>query len=203
MDLDAASKARLKLLYPDFTVRVMRVLEDMERLTNWKMKIGEGVRLWSRQADLYAQGRTKPGPGATPEHPLGHIVTNNKAGESLHHYGCAVDCIFPGQDPYLEHMTDRKRAELLWATFGRVAQAHGLEWGGSWKKPVDKPHIQLRYGGLSNQEVRELFLAGERSGEHGFEAVWARFDEIRQAKTVDKQRLARLGKLFELPTAFT
>jgi hypothetical protein len=36
------------------------------------------------QDDLYALGRTVPGPNATPEKPLGDIVTNAKGGESVH-----------------------------------------------------------------------------------------------------------------------
>jgi hypothetical protein len=192
MDLDAASKARLKLLYPDFSVRVIRVYEDMLRITGKQMKCGEGVRLWVRQQQLYDQGRTTPGP----------IVTNSRPGESLHHYGCAVDSIFAGQDPYLE-AAPKLVSDHLWSEYGRIAVAHGLEWGGGWHKPVDKPHIQLRYGGMTNQELRELFLSGQRDGESGFEAVWARFDEIRQVKAspIDRQKLATLGKLFELPTA--
>jgi peptidoglycan L-alanyl-D-glutamate endopeptidase CwlK len=197
VDLDAATKARLKLLYPDFAVRVIRVYDDMYRIHGVAMRLTEGVRLWQRQKDLYAQGRTAPGP----------VVTNSKPGDSLHHYGCAVDSAFTGKDPFLEEMAkggaeQAKDAAFFWSEYGRIAVAHGLEWGGAWKSPVDKPHIQLRYGGMATQEIRELFLAGIRGGASGFEAVWARFDEIRgsSATSQDRETLATLGKLFELPT---
>jgi hypothetical protein len=40
------------------------------------MKVVQGLRTVAQQQELYAQGRTKPGPDVSPARPLGRTVTN-------------------------------------------------------------------------------------------------------------------------------
>jgi hypothetical protein len=103
------------------------VLNEM-KLLGHEMRIVEGFRSIERQNELYAQGRTKPG----------NIVTNAKGGESLHNYGVAVDFVFrkEGYDA----------SNALWQTFGAVGKKHGFEWGGDWKRFIDRPHLEMRLG---------------------------------------------------------
>lgn len=111
------------------------------------------------QAQLYAQGRTAPG----------KIVTYSKPGDSLHHYGLAIDSCFVGIDPYLEHDPN---SEALWREYGRHATAHGLSWGGAWSRFIDRPHVQMLYG-LLTADVKELY------SHKGLSSVWAKCDQMR------------------------
>lgn len=180
MDLDAATRARLLCLYPDFSTRIIRVYADMRRLHGVAMRVTEGVRMFSKQASLYAQGRRDPQSGQLIPGP---IVTWAPSGYSRHHWGIACDSCFAGKDPYLETMakTNPARARELWASFGRLGAAHGCVWGADWngngrtddeKKP-DQPHLELRYGGLSEGDLLQIHARG------GIRAVWSRFDGIR------------------------
>jgi hypothetical protein len=47
--------------------------------------------------------------------------------------------------------------DKLWKIIGEEGQKLGLEWGGSWKSIIDKPHFQLT-GGLTPAQLR----AGKR-----------------------------------------
>lgn len=92
------------------------------------VKIICGTRTWKEQAELYAKGRTAPGPK----------VTNARPGYSWHNFGVAWDFV----------VFDAKGQPLwdspLMTRCGKIAGELGLEWGGSWKGFKDIPHIQLR-----------------------------------------------------------
>lgn len=95
------------------------------------------LRTMQEQADIYASGRTKPGP----------ILSYTKAGHSMHNYGLAFDCSFPD--------AEYKKAAVIGKTLG-------LKWGGEFKllsgKPfVDRPHFQWT-GGLTTADL----LKGKR-----------------------------------------
>jgi peptidoglycan L-alanyl-D-glutamate endopeptidase CwlK len=103
------------------------------------IKVISGMRTYSEQNDLYAQGRTLPG----------KIVTNAKGGQSNHNFGIAFDIgIFDGRR-YLEQSP-------LYKAVGAIGKGLGLEWGGDWKSIIDEPHFQLRPAWatkLSNNEL--------------------------------------------------
>ena len=82
------------------------------------VKVICGTRTYAEQNELYAQGRTKPGP----------IVTKAKGGYSNHNFATAFDIgIFSADDKqYIDESPDYKRC-------GQIGEALGLEWGGSWK----------------------------------------------------------------------
>lgn len=94
-----------------------------------KIGISECVRTAAEQDALYAQGRTKPGP----------IVTNAKGStySSCHMWGIAYDVFRnDGKGAYYDK-------DGFFTKVGKIGQKLGLEWGGSWKSIVDKPHFQL------------------------------------------------------------
>lgn len=83
------------------------------------------------QDALYAQGRTKPGA----------IVTNAKAGESMHNYCLAYDCV------------PLKNGKPTWGdrdayyTVGVCGESVGLEWAGRWQgKLRETAHFQFTQG---------------------------------------------------------
>jgi peptidoglycan L-alanyl-D-glutamate endopeptidase CwlK len=107
-------------------------------------RIISGTRTYAEQDELYAKGRTKPGPK----------VTNAKGGQSNHNFGIAWDIgIFNGQGAYLPDSPLYDRA-------AEVGLIDGLEWGGNWQSFQDKPHYQL-VTDLPISQVRERFERGE------------------------------------------
>ena len=110
------------------------------------IKIIDGSRTYAEQDALYAQGRTKPGAA----------VTNAQGGQSLHNFGIAWDFgIFGPHGEYITDNSDYDRA-------GVIAESLDLEWGGRWRSPVDRPHVQVKTG-LTLAEMRARVAAGKRA----------------------------------------
>lgn len=104
-------------LNPDFQTRLSRVVERMRNEYGMKLEVIEGFREQDRQDDLWAQGRSKPGP----------IVTWTK--QSRHTVGAAADLKIDGD------WVQGRGALLL----SRVAAEEGLRTLG----PKDPGHIEL------------------------------------------------------------
>jgi peptidoglycan L-alanyl-D-glutamate endopeptidase CwlK len=88
------------------------------------------LRTKTEQNKLYARGRTAPG----------KIVTQARSGESMHNYGVAFDIC-----PVINNQAAWNNTALF-NQVGKIGMAIGLEWGGSWKGFVDKPHFQYTAG---------------------------------------------------------
>jgi peptidoglycan L-alanyl-D-glutamate endopeptidase CwlK len=83
------------------------------------------------QTALYAQGRTTKG----------NIVTNAKAGQSMHNYRVAFDFV-----PIVGGKCVWNDAGLF-AKCGRIAESLGLEWAGAWSgKFKETAHCQFTNG---------------------------------------------------------
>lgn len=93
-----------------------------------KVMLTSGYRSCQEQDRLYAIGRTKPG----------KKVTNARGGYSWHNFGLAADYAFI--------ISGKVTWNGPWDVFGRVARSCGLEWGGSWTKFRDRPHVQMTRG---------------------------------------------------------
>ncbi|PTY02746.1 peptidase M15 [Verrucomicrobia bacterium LW23] len=142
---DARSESNLKTLLPAAQVKAREWLRRcLDAGIN--LKIICGTRTWEEQEALYEQGRSKPG----------KVVTNARAGYSYHNFGIAWDFVVFSSDftVALWNSPDMARA-------GRIAEAMGLEWGGSWKGFVDTPHVQINTG-LTLAQMRERHRKGER-----------------------------------------
>lgn len=90
------------------------------------------------QDALYAQGRTKPG----------RVVTNAKAGQSWHNYGCAFDFV------PIVHGKAAWDDLRLFERCGAIAETCGLEWAGSWTGFKEMAHCQYT-GGMSLADLQE------------------------------------------------
>ena len=122
---------RLKGVDPklaDLTRRTIRAMAELGK----PVFVSEGFRSMERQAELYAQGRTKPG----------KIVTNAKPGESLHNTGRAVDLVFDAANPWAESH-DWKLLGMMFKSFA-AAKGVKVSWGGDWAGFKDRPHFELR-----------------------------------------------------------
>ena len=125
--MKASSEKRLQQLHPALAAAVRAAIADLAA-KGTVVEVVQGLRTFEEQDELYAKGRTTPGP----------IVTQARGGESNHNFGLAVDlCPFTNDKP------DWNAPMAVWAAIGTAAMAHGLEWGGQWKKFLDKPHVQL------------------------------------------------------------
>lgn len=98
--------------------------------------ITECYRSFKRSDELYAQGRTKPGP----------IVSKVKGGGSLHNYRLAIDfCLqINGKSVW-----DEKHPS--WKIVVDCFKERGFEWGGDWKTFKDYPHFEKRLGYTTKQ----------------------------------------------------
>lgn len=90
-----------------------------------------GLRTFDQQTGLYAFGRTTGIPGKT--------VTDAKAGESPHNYGCASDWIVWNDMGQPIWMGDK---DPRWQVYEDACSKSGAIWGGNFHK-TDKPHNEL------------------------------------------------------------
>jgi peptidoglycan L-alanyl-D-glutamate endopeptidase CwlK len=148
-----ASQKRLSKVHPELAKRVTATIEALAT-KGLNVEVVQGLRTFAEQDALFAQGRSKPG----------QVVTRAKGGQSNHNYGLAVDlCPFVNGKP----QWDDNQAFIR---IGEEAVKHGLDWGGSWKKFIDKPHVQLP--GLTIAQCLALHKKG------GLENVWANVPPI-------------------------
>src|SRR5262245_16797025 len=124
--VDARSEKNIATLLPEVQPAA-RALVQKAALSDIRIKILSGLRTYAEQDELFAQGRTKPGPQ----------VTKARGGFSNHNFGIAFDVgVFEGQ----KYLPDSVKYKAV----GALGTDLGLEWGGNWKTIVDQPHFQLR-----------------------------------------------------------
>lgn len=121
----------IKDLHPKVADLAQQFIDECARI-GIKVIITSTYRDHAAQAELYAQGRTKPG----------RVVTNAKPGQSWHNWRVAFDFapVVGGKIPWND-------AELF-KRCGQIGESIGLEWGGRWKSFPDMPHLQYT-GGLT------------------------------------------------------
>ena len=134
--------------------------------------IGECYRTVEEQDKLYAQGRTTPG----------NIVTNAKGSSysSHHQWGTAFD-IYRNDGTGAYNNNDG-----FFDLVGTIGVKIGLEWGGNWKSPVDRPHFQLPYWGSTTAKLKEQYGTLDN-----FKKTWSDYDMSKDdIKAIVKEVLA-------------
>ena len=123
-----------------------------------KIRATECLRTAKEQDALYAKGRTAPGSKVTN--------ASGKDAKSMHQWGVAVDIVIDmdaDKDGDID-IRDLYNVKLL-NVVGKIGESIGLEWGGSWKSIVDKPHFQLPDWGSTPTKLKakygtpEIFIA--------------------------------------------
>jgi peptidoglycan L-alanyl-D-glutamate endopeptidase CwlK len=147
-NLDARSEACIMTLQPNAQRKAREFLNALSVLP-FTYKIISGTRTYAEQDELFAHGRTKPGPR----------VTNARGGESNHNFGIAWDVGIFDSGKYLMGAT--KEEEQAYIDLGKhiLASVADLEWGGNWQDFVDRPHYQLVMG-QTVLAVRQRFESG-------------------------------------------
>jgi len=128
---------KLKGVHPD----MVKVVERAIQLTKQDFMVLEGVRTPERQKELFAQGRTKPGPKVTWTLTSNHF--KQKDG-----YGHAVDLV-----PFPVDWNDLKKFDAMSQAMFAAAKELGIKirWGADWdsdgkpreKGESDSPHWEL------------------------------------------------------------
>lgn len=114
-------------LYPPFEAKIEALL-IAARAHGMEVGLFEGFRSWEKQAQIFAQGRTKPG----------KVVTKAPPGHSWHNFGLAADVVFRAKGKW-------SWAESHpWSRLGALGKELGLEWGGDWKRFPDRPHFEWK-----------------------------------------------------------
>lgn len=123
--------------------------------------ISECYRTVAEQDALYAKGRTEPG----------NIVTNAKGSSysSHHQWGTAFDFYRnDGKGAYND-------SDGFFSRVGNIGKRIGLEWGGDWKSPVDKPHFQLPYWGSTTTQLKKLYGIPDK-----FKQTWKESEKMEE-----------------------
>jgi peptidoglycan L-alanyl-D-glutamate endopeptidase CwlK len=134
-----ARNTDLALLHPTVRAKVQSTLDAL-KTEKIPLFVFEAFRSPTRQAFLFAQGRTKPG----------SKVTFANAWQSYHQYGLAVDLVFNGPGKW----TWDEPKKGMWKRMHEIANSNGL-------MPLDfeTPHIQLS-GTSSNALIEGHHPAG-------------------------------------------
>lgn len=107
------------------------------------VQFSSGLRTFKEQDALYAKGRTAPG----------SIVTNAKAGQSVHNYGLALDFFLVSEDGQKALWTVNDK----WKRVVVIGKSLGFDWGGEWTNFKDYAHLEFTQG-LTWQDLK----AGKR-----------------------------------------
>lgn len=123
------------------------------------VKLGECFRSVAEQDALYAQGRTTKG----------SIVTNARGTSysSMHQWGVAFDVIRnDGKGAYND-------SDNWFSKVAKIGKSLGLEWGGDWTSPVDKPHFQLPQWGSTPTKLKKLYV-----NINNFKKTWNKEEKV-------------------------
>ena len=162
-------------------------LESACKKAGLKIQITECVRTVAEQDALYAQGRTTGEKGKTVTNAPGYSYS------SMHQWGVAFDYC----------RTDKPNAfdnvDGFFDKVGKIGKSLGLEWGGDWKSPVDKPHFQLPDWGSTPTRLKMLYGRPEK-----FFESWStksdspKSDEDINMKTIKKGSTGKAVKVWQL-----
>ena len=147
-----------------------KIAELTKRCLEEGLKIGisETWRSVEEQNRLYEQGRTRPG----------KIVTNAK--------GSSYSSITSGISPLISTGTTAGEpmttATPFFTKVGSLGRALGLEWGGDWSDPVDKPHFQLPDWGSTPSRLKRLYGTPEK-----FREEWSEKTEREEDGDMEKR----------------
>jgi len=159
--MDKISHDRLMLLHPKLRDEALLIFAACEATLTGRatIRITQSLRTVAEQNELYAQGRTKPGP----------IVTNARGLYSNHNFGCALDFTLiidnkiVSWDIARDWDNDRKAD---WMEVVAIFQKHGWSWGGSWSTFKDYPHFEKLLG-YKTSDLRIKYRKGDTFIDNG------------------------------------
>jgi peptidoglycan L-alanyl-D-glutamate endopeptidase CwlK len=178
-------------LHPRLQKKIEEFIKACDK-AGLKVQITECLRTKAEQDALYAKGRTTGEKGKTVTNAPGYSYS------SMHQWGVAFDYC----------RTDKPNAfdnvDGFFDKAGKIGKSLGLEWGGSWKSPVDKPHFQLPDWGSTPAILKRLYGTPEK-----FFATWStksdstksdsqKSDKDISMKTIKKGSTGKAVKVWQL-----
>lgn len=154
-------------LHPWLDYKLWLLLKECEKKGIYLI-ITEGFRSKDYQDELYAKGRTKPGPKVTNATGISY--------SSQHQWGVAFDFAINDAKLVYNGAMMKKVAKIA------KSEKVGLKWGGDWKSIVDTPHLYLGKWGSTTKELKRLYGTFDK-----FKKTWT--------STVKKKSRFRKGKL--------
>ena len=142
----------IKMCHPELQEKAKKLISACKG-KGLLIGISECFRTVEEQNALYAKGRTE----------AGKIVTNAKGDSysSHHQWGTAFDIYRnDGKGAYND-------SDGFFRKVGNIGKSIGLEWGGDWTNPVDKPHFQLPHWGSTTAKLKQLYKTPEN-----FKKIW-------------------------------
>jgi peptidoglycan L-alanyl-D-glutamate endopeptidase CwlK len=154
--MDAISEIRLAQVHPLLSAKVHAMASVLEG-QGIIIRVVQGLRTATQQDELYAQGRTRPGP----------VVTDARGGYSMHNFGLAVDCIpgIRGKEPWQPNW-EAKHPD--YGAMIAAGEAQGLVSGAHWESIPDEPHFQLPGVPVTPTDAMRTMLS-----ERGMDAIWS------------------------------
>lgn len=135
--IDKVSFDRISALHPIVRAEILHLIKKCYK-NNVKVRVVQGYRTFAEQDELYAQGRTKPGP----------IVTKAKGGLSNHNYALAIDfCLLhsDGSISWSQIEDADHDGKKDWMEVVDIFKSFGYDWGGEWRFK-DTPHLEKTFG---------------------------------------------------------
>ena len=160
----------VKQLHPELQEK-FELLQKKCAQKGIKIRATECLRTAKEQDALYAKGRTAPGSKVTN--------ARGRDAKSMHQWGVAVDIVIDmdaDKDGDVD-IRDLYNVKLL-NVVGKIGESIGLEWGGSWKSIVDKPHFQLPDWGSIPTKLKAKYGTPEK-----FIATWSKTAKVAKANT--------------------
>ena len=160
----------VKQLHPELQEK-FKLLQKKCAQKGIKIRATECLRTAKEQDALYAKGRTAPGSKVTN--------ARGRDAKSMHQWGVAVDIVIDmdaDKDGDVD-IRDLYNVKLL-NVVGKIGESIGLEWGGSWKSIVDKPHFQLPDWGSTPTELKAKYGTPTK-----FIATWDKKTKTTKAST--------------------
>jgi len=140
----------------DYTVDLVRLEAYSATGYEWMVVPSTGAnRTIKAQHGLFIQptdGIDNDGDGYVDE--PDEFVTRADGGQSPHNFDLARD-ITPCKKSNVPWWPNGDNP--LWLTMGKIAEKHGLVWGGRWTKPFDAPHIEA----ANWRQARAAWKAGQ------------------------------------------
>jgi peptidoglycan LD-endopeptidase CwlK len=154
---DAITIQRIQLVHPSARAEASRIYDEICAALKGRAicRFAYTLRTLKEQADIYAQGRTRPG----------GIVTWAKPGMSWHNYGLAIDIVLlkdTNGDGTFETASWETNVDFDgdgkadWMEVVAIFEKYGWEWGGRWPKgKTDAPHFQKTFG----KKIQQMLAA--------------------------------------------
>lgn len=141
----------IKLCHPKLQEKAAQLVEKCKQ-QGLIIQITDCLRNREEQADCVLRGTS------SLSYPNSH-----------HNWGTAFDfCRNDGKGAYND-------TDGFFTKVGKIGQSIGLEWGGSWTSPVDKPHFQLPDWGTGTAQLKLTYGTPQQ-----FKKVWGDYEEAEE-----------------------